>query len=348
MDSLTKKFNIFSVVGIERNENRISNILGWLLDPNENHELGDLFLKEFINIYFFKQGISNPYKEKSLSKAYIIREYSLNASNRIDILILNDELKFVFFIENKIDSSQGYHNGISQTELYYNLAENLRQYESYAREYVFLALSEELIYEKYVYITYSDILLILSSILPMISSQGKQDAPKYLIEDFKENIEVDLLNEYTEFDDLLLEGYFKYPKIMRIIEKNDLRQKIWGRLDKLLVFDSEYETVNLGNCLQIHKKEWKKNHSKNESECKYHYEFVNFPEITIEFHSEEGDPEIHQKLQSLFNSEDKRMLCKYHTISYQKDLEPTLLAFVQVMKDFIRSTSKEIDEILML
>lgn len=44
----TKRFNLFDVLKISRTEIRHSNILSWLLSPNENHGLGDAFLKTII------------------------------------------------------------------------------------------------------------------------------------------------------------------------------------------------------------------------------------------------------------------------------------------------------------
>lgn len=40
----TNELNIFDVLKISRAEIRHSNMLGWLMDPNENHGLGDSFL----------------------------------------------------------------------------------------------------------------------------------------------------------------------------------------------------------------------------------------------------------------------------------------------------------------
>ena len=40
----TNKINIFDVLKISKTEIRHSNMLGWLLDPNENHGLEDSFL----------------------------------------------------------------------------------------------------------------------------------------------------------------------------------------------------------------------------------------------------------------------------------------------------------------
>ena len=44
----TNEFNMFDVLKISRTEIRHSNMLGWLLDPNESHALGDAFIKEFV------------------------------------------------------------------------------------------------------------------------------------------------------------------------------------------------------------------------------------------------------------------------------------------------------------
>lgn len=44
----TKRFNLFDVLKISRMEIRHSNMLAWLLNPNENHGMGDAFLKAIV------------------------------------------------------------------------------------------------------------------------------------------------------------------------------------------------------------------------------------------------------------------------------------------------------------
>jgi hypothetical protein len=48
LDNWKDEVNIFDVLKVTNAEIRHSNILAWLLDPNENHGIGDSFLKEFI------------------------------------------------------------------------------------------------------------------------------------------------------------------------------------------------------------------------------------------------------------------------------------------------------------
>lgn len=44
----TRRFNLFDILKISRTEIRHSNMLGWLLNPNENHGLGDALLKSIL------------------------------------------------------------------------------------------------------------------------------------------------------------------------------------------------------------------------------------------------------------------------------------------------------------
>ena len=43
-------FNIFDVLKLSRTEIRHSNMISWLLNPHENHGLGDSFIRELIRI----------------------------------------------------------------------------------------------------------------------------------------------------------------------------------------------------------------------------------------------------------------------------------------------------------
>lgn len=48
LESLIKKFNLFVALGVVHHEVRHSTFLAYLLDPNQNHGLGSLFLKRFL------------------------------------------------------------------------------------------------------------------------------------------------------------------------------------------------------------------------------------------------------------------------------------------------------------
>lgn len=58
MELILDKPNIFNALKIVQQEIRHSNFLAWLLNPNENHGLGELFLKDFYEKYLFLQKLA--------------------------------------------------------------------------------------------------------------------------------------------------------------------------------------------------------------------------------------------------------------------------------------------------
>lgn len=102
-----KTFNPFKVLKLDTFEIRHSNILGWLLNPNDNHNLGDKFLKKVLgetivrneNISIRKSTID--ILTSNFSDVEVFRE-----KNNIDILVVSEESKLVLAIENKIYSNE--------------------------------------------------------------------------------------------------------------------------------------------------------------------------------------------------------------------------------------------------
>ena len=96
----SKKSNIFEILKIKNMEIRHSNFLGWLLDPEESHNLENEFLKGFV-----QEGINkNKYTEITvdidlIDSVKIEREYE-------DIDLLIESHNVVFCIENKIFSNE--------------------------------------------------------------------------------------------------------------------------------------------------------------------------------------------------------------------------------------------------
>ena len=84
----TSELNMFDVLRISRTEIRHSNMLGWLLDPNENHGLGDSFLYGVISKVSHDMGTDNALQFLSSDL------YSFNVRcewNHIDILLVSNQ-----------------------------------------------------------------------------------------------------------------------------------------------------------------------------------------------------------------------------------------------------------------
>jgi hypothetical protein len=129
LDLGLKNPNIFQILRITNNEIRHSNFLSWLLDPNQSHKLGDIFLKRFLREVFssekFGEIDQSDVEGLDLTKVEIQREWK-----NIDILIkLND---VVVCIENKVLSKE--HS--NQLMRYREIIES--QFPNHKKTYVFL------------------------------------------------------------------------------------------------------------------------------------------------------------------------------------------------------------------
>lgn len=155
----TGKFNLFDVLKISRTEIRHSNMLAWLLNPNENHGLGDAFLK----------GILQRLVENDSDGRYdvfhvlLMDLYSFSAMREwknIDILLTSSDEKTVIAIENKIGS----HEHSNQLNRYREILE--KEYAEYNRLYVFLTPDGESPsdVENWDVLTYNDVVETLESV----------------------------------------------------------------------------------------------------------------------------------------------------------------------------------------
>ncbi|MDL2237968.1 PD-(D/E)XK nuclease family protein, partial [Christensenellaceae bacterium OttesenSCG-928-K19] len=99
------KFNIFDVLKISRAELRHSNMLSWLLSPNESHGFGDSVLRNIIQILIENNDLESIDVFKTLlmdlSTFRILREWK-----NIDILAISETEKFLVCIENKVGSQE--------------------------------------------------------------------------------------------------------------------------------------------------------------------------------------------------------------------------------------------------
>ena len=129
LDLGLKKPNIFQILSITRMEIRHSNFLAWLLDPNESHKLGGLFLKRFLREVFSSNRFEDidqvAVEGLDLSSTKVLREWS-----NIDILINVDGI--IICIENKVGSKE--HS--NQLERYKKIVEN--QFPEHKKTFVYL------------------------------------------------------------------------------------------------------------------------------------------------------------------------------------------------------------------
>lgn len=110
LDKLTdrlSRFNIFNVLKISEMEIRHSNTLGWLLNPNESHKLGDKFLRRFLSAaILYSENVDTRIRSSELElmdfyNIEVRREY-----RNIDVLIVDYTNKIASIVENKLNSKE--------------------------------------------------------------------------------------------------------------------------------------------------------------------------------------------------------------------------------------------------
>ena len=107
LESLLEQFNIFEALGAVLVELRHSDFLAFLLNPNQNHGLGEDFVKLFLQralSYAKYQPI--PFRPIDLDILDLDDLMVLREWQNIDITLVDERNKFVIIIENKIGSGE--------------------------------------------------------------------------------------------------------------------------------------------------------------------------------------------------------------------------------------------------
>lgn len=100
----TRRFNLFDILKISRTEIRHSNMLGWLLNPNENHGLGDALLKSILQNVVRADSSRYDVFETLLMDLYSFSVY--REWKNIDLLLISNTERCAIAIENKIGSHE--------------------------------------------------------------------------------------------------------------------------------------------------------------------------------------------------------------------------------------------------
>ncbi len=102
-----KEFSFLKTFGIEESEFVHSNFLAWLLDPSEDHGLGFLFTKKFLNLVGEKAENDNIDLSCIDFLDILIEREKSSEESRLDIRLMDTKGTFQCIIENKIFSKEG-------------------------------------------------------------------------------------------------------------------------------------------------------------------------------------------------------------------------------------------------
>ena len=98
-----KNFNIFEVLNISHLEIKHSDVLAYLFNNKESHNLKDTFLKEFI---YEVEAATNIDLNLTLDGSYTVkREYAI-PKGYVDLVLMSYKQRTIIIIENKIQSKE--------------------------------------------------------------------------------------------------------------------------------------------------------------------------------------------------------------------------------------------------
>jgi hypothetical protein len=211
LNEWTNKFNLFDVLKITRTEIRHSNVLSWLLNPNENHGMGDKVLKGVIQFIAKSINVTSDTFHLLLMNLYsfeVRREWK-----NIDILVISQKEKFIICIENKIDSNE--HS--NQLRRYYDLLEEI--YPKYKKYFIYLNPegNESSDTENWLSMSYLDILDIIETTYKNTTIANLES--KYLIENYIDTIRRDIVGD-EKLAQICAEIYSKHQKALDLIFEN--------------------------------------------------------------------------------------------------------------------------------
>lgn len=234
----TGKFNIFDVLKVSRTEIRHSNVLGWLLDANENHGLGDAFIKGIL-----QRLVENDSDGRyDVFRVLLLDMYSFcvfREWKNIDILLVSEEEKTVVAIENKVGS----HEHSNQLNRYREILEN--DYANYQRMYVFLTPDGEdpSDVENWDVLTYTDVVEVLETLYERMDLQADV---ALMIRNYIATVRRDIVED-QQLIDICNKIYNKHKKALDLIFDNrtDGRTQISDSImNALLKLDKEGQIIH--------------------------------------------------------------------------------------------------------
>ncbi|KKM67388.1 hypothetical protein LCGC14_1471580 [marine sediment metagenome] len=242
LDSRLSSHNFMEVFSISTNELAHSSFIAWLLNPLEEHGLGDCFLKRFL------KEIINKIKEKKRTdieipdinkleyKKVIIKTEELFRQNPVDITIRFRDEKFLCLIENKIKHKETNR----QTDTYARLSK--KKYINYRYYwYIFLTDSgKQAKSEEFISFNYHDIKDLLEKTIKTIDKIPKNHNIIFLLEQIIVNIENNILNPIN-YPKTCQAIYNRHKKTFNEIKTANIKKLPYKKaINKILSYYTDY------------------------------------------------------------------------------------------------------------
>ena len=210
LETLIAEFNIFEAIGAVRQELRHSELLAFLLDPNENHGLGDSFLRRLLQRAVASEPSRASFSPVDLDVCELDDVEVRREWESIDILIVDPRNKIAVIIENKIDA--GEHSG--QLRRYWSTTE--RSFQGYRLLGVYLTPDgEDPSDERYIAADYALIADLVKRFLEARSSTMGPDV-KTVLRHYEQMLRRHIVSD-SEIAELCRKLYRKHRHALELI-----------------------------------------------------------------------------------------------------------------------------------
>jgi len=202
-------FNVFETLNVIRKEISHSNVLSWLLNPNETHGLNDSFTKEFLKSVYDNN--THLFNDLSLEDVYLWTYENIEVyreRKNIDILLIDNQKKLIVIIENKIDSSE-HGEQLNKYEKYIN-----EEYMSYKKMFIYLTITGEEASKNDIWGSYS-YQLILDELLKDMIQKANSKVKNFLI-DYESILRRYIVNN-DRIEQICRRIYSKHKKALDLI-----------------------------------------------------------------------------------------------------------------------------------
>lgn len=106
VENLLDRFNVFEAIGFVGQEVKHSYFLAFLLNPKQNHDLGDFFLKRLLRKALASADGKLPPSIEDLDEMDLDETLVHRERHNIDLLLTNENHRFAVIIENKVWSTE--------------------------------------------------------------------------------------------------------------------------------------------------------------------------------------------------------------------------------------------------
>lgn len=240
LEAMQRSFNPFKVLKLDTYEIRHSNILAWLLDPSENHNLGYKFLKKILGEIIVRNdniSINKPAIDivsASFNDVEVFRE-----KNNIDILVISEKNEIALAIENKIYS--GEHD--NQLNRYYDKLKEIYQNIDIVPVYLTLTGEKPTSSNEWGSLSYEIIYKVLNSVIELYKDTINNKVYDFIL------YYLDILEELTMQDDDVIELckkiYRKHKDAVDLIVKYGISSSFSKAASSFL--EDNINVINLGS-----------------------------------------------------------------------------------------------------